>query len=557
MRSNSKLLFTCIACSTSIMLLGFLWDASANNKQDSEGQLTGNLSGDLPYDVDIQKVRKLVAQDDINSAHREFDVLAWKAFIALNWPSEPNGQPSKTKTIADTTAPRMWQFWRTPDTIFVPEGMSPKPWSGELQATNKFLWKSAWRQHTTAASNTEAFSGPLIDQNGKWVRYQIRVNREEFDYIVKNQLYSQDGQIQFGHRENNNQIELPVNEGNAKHGAIEIKLAWKELGPHDDASRFYTRELTSELSEPAGSNGKAVPPRSFKAGLVGMHIAMRTESSPEWIWSTFEHIDNVRSNKNLDGTSTHPNFFDPYRPQPINVLPAANAILDSNTNLPKIVTDTSVKPDLWVESLTTTPVQVQRVKVPTQVGLNPEDAQLSEVTKTINHEMQMALRAQNSVFQNYELIDTQWPKHPNALACPGGKDSAPESITHKTPGDMVPVFLVNSIMETYFQKGLQQAGSLEQDDRLDPSSPPIDTTKVMGTESCVGCHYSAGAAIEYKKDLQTGKIIVNKDGRPTVVYGENNHFGKTGNASFSWMLQLEPQPKRFTLDDPRVILKDD
>ncbi len=150
------------------------------------------------------------------------------------------------------------------------------------------------------------------------------------------------------------------------------------------------------------------------------------------------------------------------------------------------------------------------------------------------------LSAGNSVFQYYELVDTQWPVHPNAPAMAGGEGSAPESITHKTSGDMVPVFLVNTTMETYFQKGLQPAGSLEQDDRLAANTAPIDSVMVNGTESCVGCHYSAGVAIGFKHGLD-GNATVDKNGIPTAIYGENNHFGKTGNASFSWMLQLEPQ----------------
>jgi hypothetical protein len=57
-----------------------------------------------------------------------------------------------------------------------------------------FQEQSSMRQHSTRADqNFQAFSGPLVDQNGKWVRYQILVNREEFEYIFENELYSQDG----------------------------------------------------------------------------------------------------------------------------------------------------------------------------------------------------------------------------------------------------------------------------------------------------------------------------------------------------------------------------
>jgi hypothetical protein len=518
---------------------------------------TPPLNSRLPFDVNVTRVRHLVAQGKFAAAHAEFDHFAWQAFIALNWPAQAEGRPSTIKTISDLSAPRVWDFWRPADTIFLGQGAAPSPWVAERQESSHYNWKSAWRQHTTAASSLQAFSGPLVDLNGHWVRYQIRVNKPEFDYIRDNGLYSLDGQVAFSQRETHNQVELPLNIGTKRHGAIEIKLAWKELGPGDDPKRFYTRELTSEVSEPPDANGQPRPaPPPFKAGLVGMHISLRTESSPEWIWATFEQIDNVRSNHAADGHATHPNFYDPASLQPVNQLPTANAVQNPDTGVFTIVTDPKVKADKWVESLTKTPVQVARIEVPTQPGLNPLDHSLHEVTQAINVEIQRRLGDAGSVFQYYELIDTQWPLHPNAPAAAGGAGTAPESITHKTPGDMVPVFLVNTIMETYFQHGEQSAGALEQDDRLASDAPTIDATPIEATESCVGCHYSSGIAIGFKKDLTTGRTIVDKRGVPMAVFGENNHFGKTGNASFSWMLQLEPKVKPRDPQDPHVIVQE-
>ena len=30
-----------------------------------------------------------------------------------------------------------------------------------------------------------------------------------------------------------------------------------------------------------------------KAGLIGLHVIRKTETGPQWVWSTFEHVDNV------------------------------------------------------------------------------------------------------------------------------------------------------------------------------------------------------------------------------------------------------------------------
>ena len=155
-----------------------------------------------------------------------------------------------------------------------------------------------------------------------------------------------------------------------------------------------------------------------------------------------------------------------------------------------------------------------------------------------------------SAFQYYELIGTQWPVHPNAPAFAGGQGSAPESITYKTPGNMVPVFLINTTMETYFQKGRQNAGPLEQDDRINPDL--VDTTLVIGTESCVGCHYSAGAAVGFKRN-RDGSLMTDANGMKIPIFGENGHFGKTGNAAESWLLQIEGKATPVAAAAPTVV----
>ncbi|MBK7237970.1 MAG: hypothetical protein IPI02_21035 [Sterolibacteriaceae bacterium] len=502
------------------------------------------LSSALPFDVNVNEVQALVSQGKVLDAQRAFDLLSWQAFIALNWPANVKGEPDKSKTIADTLAPRVWSFWRPAETVFLPDGRKPAAWSlanNRALNTPVFRAKAAWRQHSSGADeNFQAFSGPLVDQNGKWVRYEVYINKSEFDYIFANELYSQDGQVAFSKRPKNNQVDFPANLGRTKHGAIEIKLAWKELKEGvDDFNRFYHTKVKVTLSEPWKPGQTEPETKVIDAGLVGMHIAMRTESSPEWIWSTFEQVDNVRVNLNSHGKSVRPNFFNPDLSEPVNVLPAKNATIDPKTGHPVIVSGPTAT--TWVESLTTKPVQTTRVEVPTQGQLNPLDAKLREVAQALNKEVQDQLRRQNSVFQYYELIDTQWPVHPNAPAFAGGADSAPESISNKTPGDVIPVFLVNTTMETYFQKGRQEAGALEQDDRLAPGAPSIDSTIVIGTESCVGCHYSAGIAIGFKRNAAGEEILQN--GYPIAIYGENGHFGKTGNAHFSWLLQLEAKAK--------------
>ena len=284
----------------------------------------------------------------------------------------------------------------------------------------------------------QAFSGPLIDQQGHWVHYVALVNRKEFEYLVENGLYFLEGQEAFSKK---HQVSFPLN-SDTEYGAIEIKLAWKVLTPAEIAShRFLVRKLPvvsyrpscstpPEAVVPAHHSGNAAdnksseptPPQTL--GLIGMHIAMRTRSSPQWIWATFEQIDNTR----LDPTSgdehhklpDKPSLANPDNPEALvsaNLLPANNGSCNGQA-----VND-------WDESKPLPPVEVLRLVPPPQG------------TQKVNVEAQAFLASKNSVLRFYELDGTQWPKHPKSPAVPGGEQSAPESITRKMPGEMVPGYI--------------------------------------------------------------------------------------------------------------------
>jgi hypothetical protein len=523
--------------------------AAAPAAESLESQAFPPLSATLPYDVDVAKVRALVGkfgqEDDakVLEAHRLFGTLAWQAFLALNWPADDQGRPDLKRGLGENNQWRMWDYWRPASTIFKPDGSRPAPWTSD-RAPSEGLRGLANRHPVGAISGAngsfEAFTGPLVDQHGKWVRFEIRVNHEEFDYIVKNELYNQDGQASFSQKDSDNRVDFPVNQG-TRHGAIEIKLAWKELAPTDDSSRFYTHDVDVTPLEPDSK------PKRIHVGLVGMHIAMRTKSAPEWIWSTFEQIDNARSNPEPGSKHSTPSFVDPASKGPFNELPPKNAVEVGG----KLEKATGAAATTWIESLTTTPVQVQRVVLPTSPGLNPRDEALGKVTAELNRVVQALLRGAGSVFQYYEMVDVQWPLHPSLPSVAGGEGSAPQSLQFKTPGQMIPTFLINTTMETYFQGGLQPAGGSEQDNRLAPPSDLLsdtgkarvanfgsnsltDSTMVSATESCVGCHFSAGITTMFRAG----------SGGRQAIQGENAAFGNNGSANYSWMLQLEAQPRQ-------------
>lgn len=508
------------------------------------------LSPELPYDVDVAALAQLDRDAQIPEAQRLFDVFAWQAFLALNWPATADGEPDTTKSLADQVGKRVWMGWRRNDTIFLPDGGKPAPWNAgkEISEDQHFLWRFSKQlderrsPQNMLTESVQAFTAPLVDQNGIFVRYESYVNRPQFEYIVDHELYNQEGQVDFVATQAQ-PIQFPANVTGPKprHGSMGLKLAWKQLGPRDIAERFLTIDATV-VSTSFDKDGKPIRTKSKqKMGLVGMHITALTQSSPNWIWITFEHVDNVAANDLEFGTNlagkqarVRPNFNNPDTPTKlVNVRPPMNAPPGAKQF------------DTWDESKTTNPTQLTRV-----IPIPP-------ATAALNREVQQLLREEKSVLQYYELIGAQWPVQPGFPAFGGGGGSAPESIVFKAPGRVVPVYLANTVMESYFQAGEQPAGPLEEDDRLpsgffaDSPREPItpDRTRVFGTESCVGCHFSAGAAIGFKRD-ENGAFLRDPQNNKIPIYGKNGNFGQTGSAGYFWQLQMKARPKTVALPKP-------
>lgn len=510
------------------------------------------LTPDMPFDVDIEALRHLsttpkkehppfdVSASNGPYAQRLFDVFSWRMFCALNWPATADGQADPSKTLQDATTPRVWEHWVEAGRVYREDGVPPETWEDSVKDSwtkdQRTLWVSGMAlgkrpldAPPTLEDSLQAFTGPLIDQNGHWVRYQVVLNNVEFDYLVDNQLYNTEGQAKFTAK---NKIEFPSNNGIQSYGAIELKFAWKQMGPNDDKTRFFVRR--SRVLQMDGTIYEA------DFGLVGMHIAVRTESSPTWVWATFEHVDNTSVN-DLEKTSTggilRPSFFNPDNPtKPVNLLAPKNSRPNSKGQFTS-----------WDEALTTKPTQVHAVLA------------IPKATAKLNDEARGLLKAISSKFQYYELIGTQWPVEPSFPAFPGGVaaqsngdllPSAPESILFKIPGKVIPVYMGNTTMETFFQAGNQVAGPLAEDDRLPPGQV-ADPSMVFGTESCAGCHFSAGACIGFKRDADGKFLVETRNGKNyrIPIYGKNATRGVSGNADYSWLLQLRAQSAPYQGDD--------
>jgi hypothetical protein len=503
------------------------------------------LTPQLPGDVDIALKKKLEAAQLSPQVQREFDLNAWQMFLSVNWPTNNDGQPAPR--ISDTSfgAPH-WTLWHNSSSIFRENGAPPaacgkppaalaltttrdlsKPVSKGLQPfslqaneapnprTTRFLGVLSAVGELNAANLgsdiQQAFTGPLIDQYGNFVFYEILIDPNEVKYLCDNKLYNINGQVDFFKAQKT--VDMPTGLPNQDaSGSFELKLAWRVMqkqcdptkpndSPCDDLSRFFVEDA---YIMDQGPDGKPLQ-RKVKVGLVGMHIAHKSETSPQWIWATFEQVDNL----SVDQVA-HPGLQASF----------------NNANCPICVTDLqpAQKPDKTYPRI---PVQASRT-IPI-----PADK------VALNNQASTVLAGQNSVWQYYQLIDTQWPTDPTANPASqlGG---LPNAVTNKPGGNPTPVFLTNITMETYFQSGNQSAcNQIEGGGGIPNCPPPYATvtpgtaiaaytpapvnwtttlnnqtpppiqpgtlTQILATESCMGCHSSAGIYASYNPQTGQGR----------------------------------------------------
>jgi hypothetical protein len=338
-----------------------------------------------------------------------FDNYSWRSFIALNWPAKSGaasrGQPERSKQFGDA-GPRVWSTWKSRYEVFQPNGAVPAPWSSYDGAnpcgtgfSNQGVTLSsfsAFSDFNQAVFSLSKVGNALVAQNQTYARYEVRINQLEFDSIVGNKWYLASN------------LPTPTSPLPFNSGSTEVKGAWRILTDKDTPAiraRYYIVPQAQVFDVVAGKCTLQ------DIALVGLHIVTKTPDRPQWIWSTFEHVDNV------PGATPPPagipfSFNDPAQPQVLN--PATRPAPISSTN-PPLATPTAMQV-----------VRKQPIK-PQTMAMNQAYWSLPQIKGTI--------------WQNYQLVMTQWPTQITPEA--PSNDGAP----FPSGGSA----LANTTMETYFQ----------------------------------------------------------------------------------------------------------
>jgi hypothetical protein len=234
-----------------------------------------------------------------------------------------------------------------------------------------------------------------------------------------------------------------------------VKAAWRILNDQDTPAtrnRFYVAKGAWVLDVA----------RTLKAGvgvcskqdvaLVGLHIVIKTALRPQWIWASFEHIDNVPpigagEAREPDAKDAHVpySYNDPSKPQ-ILAPPLSSPLVTplNASNPPKIDPE---------------PMQVVR--------LHP----ISAGTIEMNRAYWALPEIRDTVWANYMLVVMQWPTKTRPVT--------PANDGHPIPTGGIEL---NASTETY------QTGSEDQQD-LNLTNTTMETYQQAPTVSCVACHH--------------------------------------------------------------------
>ncbi len=449
----------------------------------------------IPVDVDPAVQQRLKSQKEIYQLNEVFNKYSWQAFVAIQWPRDGEGNPMPNFTDDGSAT---WLGWKEAFQVYQADGQKPAPWGSPRTASGLGLPDHVLSDNDSRvilSSNTpthpdnfniadevdQAFAGKLFDQNGNVVVYEVLMNEVEFDYIMEKSLYNINGQINYS-KQNDSLANFP--KGNYEKdslGAVEIKFAWKILEDSDFKERYFT------------DKGWIIGPDSTLVqkdlGMIGMHISQKTPTGKQWVWSTFEHVDNLEQNViEKDGKTLliPPTLRDPncdICPANVDVTHNSRYYYEEDEHGPYWLVRTQVgntKDSTDVKYYASSNVMktqaMRMMPIPVRV-------------KNVNKMMQDYFRSVGSVWQYYELIDTQYPLDQNIPPAPNLSSNyvLPESVTNKPGGDPNIPLLTNMTMETFFQKGNQAAGNL-----IENGSATGEPRTIYGTESCMGCHSSAG-----------------------------------------------------------------
>jgi hypothetical protein len=411
--------------------------------------------------------------------------FAWQQFIALNWladattcAADPNAPAAAFGTPNDSS-PVVWESFKEASEVFQKNAKAPTAWCAQQQFPARLrsvlgphkLAPTSARGYKTLSSISKASANPTLSefgqagtnnawltaQNGNIALYEIRINQDEFNFINKNGLYNASRQAAFAR---NPGFNLPDGTGAFSQygsiGSMELKASWIELPDPSLWPKFKTSKAWVVYPW-------APEPQLVTVGLTGLHIIHKTKNSPQFIWATFEHVNNAPSIADISAQ----NLLKWYTFYNAGCNPATDHYnCNPNAQPPGTPPTSPYFPNTQNDPYQA-PIQVVRE--------NPISSNGTDNVAGLNAWVWTNLIAPanpDSVFLNYQLVDVLWANNPTPVSA-GAQVPLPAG-TPQPPAQTR--IVANTTMETYFQT----------------------------TKNCLFCHQNAGIASSGKGSATQG-----------------------------------------------------
>ncbi|UCJ09872.1 hypothetical protein KTO58_11935 [Chitinophaga pendula] len=323
------------------------------------------------YNFDIV-IDTLIPNDVVpNATPEQLVSFAWNQFFAVNWqstytPQNPRrgyADPNWSYTTETNPYPLNPLVWET-----YAHRIEFRPYNDTILRFDKVpIYK--YKPQIMKDPNTDITLLNNLDENNEigscnlyanvnvagttqQVLYQAKVNRDEYQYIANtfknstarnraaantSKAISLDSAYYKGAKNScncppsYNLICLPcggaINPSTKKPftGAMEVKTAWRESqNPEEDKKRYFTRTVITYEKR-----NQQLYAMNKTYLLIGMHIIHKTSNYPDFIFTTFEHVDVEKTHMGyieLNGKitpGTQPDTFRRRHPIP--------AVVDSST----------------------------------------------------------------------------------------------------------------------------------------------------------------------------------------------------------------------------------
>jgi hypothetical protein len=202
-----------------------------------------------------------------------------------------------------------------------------------------------------------------------------------------------------------------------------------------DSAEFYTEQTTVPLLVNKAGGGIMVDPsgktRPVTVALVGLHVVGVTDNHPEFLWGTFEQVQNAPD------LPAGINPTDPVSKESFTFYAANTPMNACNVRATPSISDATKQ--------TVAPITNVYRQYATGDAEPPRTFDINAVNKAARSEMKTIKvnppQPKENVWAHYKLIGTLWLK-PNTLA-PNNGNMVPDGVGS--------VHLANATLETYFQ----------------------------------------------------------------------------------------------------------